>query len=315
MNTRPVEQAVRLVHFSDIHITAAKLDWKPFDWLSKRATGWLNLRYLGREHRFRSADQVLAAFIKDIRKRRLDHVIFSGDATALGFEAEIARATEFLGLVNAGSEPDPSGPSDVLPGMAVPGNHDYYTPAVAASGLFERYFAPWQLGKRIGEVVYPFAQRVGNIWLVGVNSCTGNRWTWDAAGSVGRDQLDRLTVLLRELDNRPRILVTHYPVCLATGKPEPLHHRLRDAADLVAVAASGNICLWLHGHRHHAYHLFHSKYAPFPVVCAGSTTQTDHWSYNEYVLAGQEFHAVRRAYSPGSGTFEDIEVFDLQLPS
>jgi 3',5'-cyclic AMP phosphodiesterase CpdA len=143
-NTAPATGTVRLAHLSDVHITTPVLGWRGRDWFSKRVTGWFNLRVLGRRHRFRHADDVLAALVADIRQRHPDHVIFSGDATNLGFENEFARASHLFGL-------DAANP---LPGIAVPGNHDYYTRAVAAAGLFERYFDRWQqLGsRRHGEV-------------------------------------------------------------------------------------------------------------------------------------------------------------------
>jgi 3',5'-cyclic AMP phosphodiesterase CpdA len=295
--------AVRMTHFSDIHVTTAPLGWKPGDWLNKRLPGWFNLRFLGREHRFHDADRVLAALEDDLQRRRPDHVIFSGDATALGFEAELAHAVAVLGV---------SGP-DSFPGLAVPGNHDYYTRGVAASGLFERYFAPWQNGERVNGGFYPFAQRVGHVWLVAVNSATGNRWFWDATGSVGEEQLARLEALLERLGPGPRILVTHYPVCLASGAPEARYHGLHDLTELVAAAVRGRVCLWLHGHRHGAYHHGSCNQAPFPVICAGSATQTDHWSYGEYTIEGTDFHVRRRVFSPTQGLFMDGEAFDLRL--
>src|SRR5438552_15386980 len=121
--------AVRLAHFSDVHVTTERLGWRPGDWFNKRLPGWLNLKWLGREHRFRDADRALAALGDELRQRRPDHVIFSGDATAPGCEEEVAHAVALLGA---------SGPG-ALPGMAAPGNHDYYTRGVAASRLFERY--------------------------------------------------------------------------------------------------------------------------------------------------------------------------------
>src|SRR5262249_7444039 len=127
-------RVVRLAHLSDVHITAHPLGWRRRDWFSKRFTGWLNVRLLGRGHRFRPADDVLRALMDDLRQDPPDHVIFSGDATALGFEAEFVRAAALLGLAVP----------DALPGLAVPGNHDYYTRADQAAGHFERYFAPWQ---------------------------------------------------------------------------------------------------------------------------------------------------------------------------
>src|SRR5262245_14050534 len=114
--------AVRLAHISDIHLTTQDLGWRGRDFFSKRVTGWINLRVLGRRHRFRHADEVLRALVADLRRRDPNRVIFSGDATNLGFENEFLHARRLFGLDEA----------DPLPGLAVPGNHDYYTRAVAA---------------------------------------------------------------------------------------------------------------------------------------------------------------------------------------
>jgi 3',5'-cyclic AMP phosphodiesterase CpdA len=295
---------IRLAHLSDIHITAATLEWTPADWFNKRYAAWFNFRWLGRRHRFRHADQVLACLMGELRLRRPEHVIFSGDATALGFESEMRRAAELLGVAHSS-----------IPGLAVPGNHDYCTIPAAASGLFERYFAPWQRGDRIDEHIYPFAQAAGGFWLVGVNSCTGNRWAWDAAGSVGRAQLDRLDRLLATLPAGPRILVTHYPIGLANGRRERKTHGLRDLDDLVRVAARGGVCLWLHGHRHNTYQLVTTDLAPFPVVCSGSATQTGCWSYGEYALEDQKLHGFQRVYDSRALCFRDGVEFELRLPA
>src|SRR5260370_40697584 len=97
LTARSPTAAVRLAHFSDIHVTARRLNWRPADWLTKRATGWLNLRWLGRRHEFRHADKVVAALLRDLRGRQPDRVVFSGDATCLGFEEEVARAATLVG--------------------------------------------------------------------------------------------------------------------------------------------------------------------------------------------------------------------------
>jgi 3',5'-cyclic AMP phosphodiesterase CpdA len=295
---------VRLAHVSDVHITTKPLGWQRRDWFSKRVTGWINLRLMGRRYRFRRAEEVLQTLVADLRRRRLDHVVFSGDATNLGFEAEFVRATALLGVSR----------EDRLPGLAVPGNHDYYTRAVAAAGLFERHFAPWQQGERIDGAKYPFAQRVGPLWLIAVNSSTPSRWAWDASGRVGDEQLQRLERLLAHLGPGLRILVTHYPVCRACGHPERRIRGLRDLHDLIAVAEKGGVSLWLHGHRHGAYHHASVPHAPFPVVCAGSATQNKRWSYGEYTIRGRHFHGVRRVFDVCAGGFRDVESFELLLP-
>jgi 3',5'-cyclic AMP phosphodiesterase CpdA len=296
---------VRLVHISDIHVTATPLEWQREDWFNKRLPGWINFKLLGRGWRFRHGDSVLATLVAHVQERKPDRIIFSGDATAMGFESEFARAADILKL----SHPD------TPPGLAVPGNHDYYTPASAARGHFERHFAPWLQGEREGEHTYPFAQRVGSVWIVAVNSCTGNRWMWDAGGTVDEGQLDRLARLLASLEPGPRILVTHYPVALASGKPERRSHALRNLADLVRVAHAGGIGLWLHGHRHGAYFLSGAGVAPFPVVCVGSSTQSGHWSFNEYAIDGTNVAATRLTYSPEAGAFRESERFSLELPT
>lgn len=295
---------VRLAHFSDIHITATRLGWERRDWFNKRLPGWINFRWLGRGHRFRAADEVLAALVADLRDRRPDRLVFSGDATAMGFEPEFVRAAELLRV----------GQDDLPPGLAVPGNHDYYTRVSAARGTFERYFAPWQVGERIEDHVYPFAQRVGPVWLVAVNSCTGNRWPWDAGGQVEAPQLERLGQLLRRLEGGPRILVTHYPVAVASGRRERRTHGLRNLADLVNVAAGGGVGLWLHGHRHGSYFLSQPGVAPFPVICVGSATQTGLWSYNEYAIEGRKVEVTRRSYELPAGRFQHRETYVVELP-
>jgi 3',5'-cyclic AMP phosphodiesterase CpdA len=293
-------RTIRLVHFSDIHVTAPSA-WRPRDLVSKRLAAWVNLRLLGRGFRFRKADEILQELRADLRRRRPDRLLFSGDATALGFEEEVARAASLLGVGE-------------LPGLAVPGNHDYCTQASMHSGHFERHFAPWQVGERIAPHTYPFAQRVGHVWLVGVCSATANRLPMDARGTVGAEQLQRLRALLGRLDGGPRLLVTHYPVAVAGGAPEHRLRILRDLGDLLHVAAAGGVGLWLHGHRHDPYHLDTGGHAPFPVICAGSATQTGHWSYGEYTIAGNRLHASRRVFDPEEGRFREAQAFDLELP-
>jgi 3',5'-cyclic AMP phosphodiesterase CpdA len=296
---------MHLVHFSDIHVTAPRCAWRREDWLNKRMAAWVNFRVLGRGFRFRRAEGVLGALLAELDRQRPDRVIFSGDATALGFEEEVARAAQ---LLHVGE----------WPGLAVPGNHDYCTRSAMLSGAFERYFALWQVGERQGGETYPFAQRLGPAWLIAVNSATANRWAWDARGAVGSGQLDRLRALLARLDGGPRILVTHYPVALASGQPEKRARLLRDLDELVSIAAAGGVGLWLHGHRHHAYHHTAAELAPFPVICAGSATQTGLWSYGDYTieggLEGGRLTGRQRIYDPHANAFCDGRSFELELP-
>jgi 3',5'-cyclic AMP phosphodiesterase CpdA len=295
---------VRLAHFSDIHLTTRPLGWALRDLPSKRVTGWFHLRALGRGTHFRLAHEIARALVHDFRERRPDRIMFSGDATALGFASETAHAARRLHV----------GGSDLPPGLAVPGNHDYYTRASAGSEAFERDFAPWLVGERIDENVYPFAQRVGPLWLVGVNSCTANVRPWDASGEVGDAQRERLRELLVRLAPGPRVLVTHYPVCLADGRPERRWHGLRDLEPTLRVAAEGGVVLWLHGHRHHPYHIAKSPQVPFPAVCAGSVSHHGIESYAEYTMGPRRLGGQWRVYDSATQSFRDGEAFGIDLP-
>jgi 3',5'-cyclic AMP phosphodiesterase CpdA len=286
---------VRLAHVSDIHVTARPLGWGLRDYFNKRMTSWVNLR-VARRKRFVHNDRILAALAIELRERGVEHVVFSGDATSLGLEAEVQQAAELLGVGRG-------------PGLAVPGNHDYLTRHTECSGDFERHFAPWQEGLRIGAEIYPFAQQVGHLWLIGLNSARGNRWFWDASGYVGAAQLVRLKRLLKELPPGPRVLVTHYPICRNDGRPETVGHGLVDLAAVVEVAAAGGVCLWLHGHRHGFYYLQTPSFAPFPIICAGSTTQIGCSSYGDYTIDDTELRGLRRVYDPTAGAYRDAESF------
>jgi 3',5'-cyclic AMP phosphodiesterase CpdA len=294
---------VRLAHFSDVHLTTRPLGWALRDLRSKKLSGWFHLRALGRGRQFRLAHEVAGALVREFRDRRPDRLVFSGDATALGFATEFAHAAECLHV----------GGADLPPGLAVPGNHDYYTRSSVRSAAFERDFAPWQGGERVDAEIYPFAQRVGPVWLVAVNSATPNLRPWDASGTVGPAQRDRLRNLLRQLPPGPRVLVTHYPVCLADGRPEARWHGLRDLAATVRVAADGGVGAWLHGHRHHPYFVAEPPGAPFPAVCAGSATQMGLESYTEYEVAERHLTGRRRIYDRATGGFRDGETFEVEL--
>src|SRR5271165_4140704 len=88
--------AIRLAHLSDVHVSAAPLGWRPGDWLSKRVTGWFNTHCMRRRHTFRQADAVLTVLAAELHARRPDCVVFSGDASMLGFASEVTRAATLL---------------------------------------------------------------------------------------------------------------------------------------------------------------------------------------------------------------------------
>lgn len=295
--------AVRLAHFSDVHLTTPNLGWKRRDVLSKKVTGWINVKLLGRGKRFRHAPTVVAALVSELKSRAFDALVFSGDATKLAFESEMKLAAERLG-VN-----DPAMP----PAIAVPGNHDYYVRHDVTENRFETHFDPWMQGQRLGEERFPFAHRVGHCWLIAVNSAKANFLSIDATGRIGREQLARFRTLCESLPPGPRIVVTHYPLRKANGKLEIPTRRLRDHRLALSVAEECGVSLWLHGHIHRGYVLEPTPEIPFPMICSGSATQTDRWSYNEYTIDGWQLTMAKRTYDFATGQFREGEMRVIEL--
>ncbi|MDY3561596.1 metallophosphoesterase [Gemmata sp. JC673] len=295
---------VRLAHFSDIHLTAQPLGWRVRDTFNKRSVGWVNVRFLGRGARFRYASDVATVLRREFATRGFDQLVFSGDASTMGFAAELREAATRIGV----------GDDSLPPGLAVPGNHDLYTGRAIRDRYFEDAFAPWQHGQRVGNEVYPFARKVGHVWLIALNSAKPNFLFWDATGRVGHAQLDRFRRLCKSLDDGPRIVVSHYPLLKEGHTVEPRWHRLHDWHAARDAAAECGVSLWLHGHRHHWYVLPVAPNLPFPTICTGSSTQTKRWGYHDYTIDGRRLTGARRVYDFATGAFLDAERFELELP-
>lgn len=295
---------IRLAHFSDVHLTTPSLGWKVRDFFGKRASGWVNVAVLGRGHRFRHANAVVEALRREFHERPFDHLVFSGDATTMAFETEMTEAAHRLGVWDA----------TLPPCIAVPGNHDLYTFGSVRRRVFEFAFSAWQQGERADpDHTYPFARKVGHVWLIALNSATANLFPWDATGKVGEAQLARLRKLCATLDDGPRVIVSHYPLLTRAGKPEARWHRLKDWRHVRDAAAECGISLWLHGHKHAWYVLPAGASLPFHSVNVGSSAQTKLWGYHEYTIDGWALAGLRRVYDPETGRFADRETFELNL--
>lgn len=295
---------IRLAHFSDVHLTSEKLGWRVRDVFGKRASGWVNVALLGRGNRFRYANEVVEALLREFRERPLDHLVFSGDATTMAFENEMNEAALRLGV----------GDATLPPCIAVPGNHDLYTYGAVRERVFESAFAAWQQGERADpDHLYPFAKKVGHVWLIALNSAKANLFPWDATGRVGKPQLERLKQLVAGLDPGPRIVVSHYPILTRSRKPEARWHRLKDWKRTRDAAAECGINLWLHGHKHAWYILPAGTDQPFPSIDVGSSTQVKLWGYHEYAIDGWKLAGLRRVFDPESSRFQDRDTFELDL--
>ena len=84
---------MRLLHFTDIHVSASFGEVPIHRWVGKRGLAGLNL-LLGRGKRFASAKEKLRKLAEFAREQQIDAVLFTGDYTALGLEREFRAARE-----------------------------------------------------------------------------------------------------------------------------------------------------------------------------------------------------------------------------
>ena len=144
---------------------------------------------------------------ENLRQRGTDHIVFSGDASTLGFEAEIGTRPNF--------SPSISGLAwQCRATMTI--TRRQRLQAAPSSAILQ----PGNRASGVQGATYPFAQRVGHVWLVGVNSL----YRQLLALGRGRQSCERTTQSPRSSARPaftwPAILVTHYPVVLASGCPE-----------------------------------------------------------------------------------------------
>lgn len=232
--------ALRIIHVSDVH---HQLDWAELPWAKsgwRGAPGRLELHAMGRLKLFAQASTAWLRILEDIDHLEADHVIFTGDLTAMGdgeeFEAVQASVRHLTkeGLLTV-----------------VPGNHDRYQ----GGRHFERVFAE-QLASAMPEHAdasgYPFVRLLGDdVALVGLDSTRVPGWSQYVVGRLGGAQLAALTKILDDprLANRTVHVLSHHGPLSPDGRREWLESALIDGPALLSVLEGREVMLH-HGHSH-----------------------------------------------------------------
>ena len=268
---------MRVLHFSDIHISLGLGRIPMRDWPGKRMAGGVNF-LRGRGRRFQQALEkmdVLAAFANS---GDVDLVVFSGDFTAMGTRAEFATA-------RAAIEPFVRSPAEFV---CVAGNHDIYTRTVVREKRFERTFeglletnlpdsrvdGPWPIVRLLGD----------DIAVVALNSAKPNPIPWRSSGRIPPQQLDAVRKILQrpEIDGRFVFVVTHYAPRLPDGGPDTPMHGLENAEEFLQAVAGVERGAILCGHVHHTYRV-RVPGVRLEIFCAGSATMHElegFWMYD-----------------------------------
>ncbi|HSG96262.1 MAG TPA: metallophosphoesterase, partial [Afifellaceae bacterium] len=188
----------RIAHLSDVHL-APLPEPRLRDLASKRLIGYANWRFnRAREMTAQSLDRLLA----DMRAHDPDHIVVTGDLANIALYEEFEAARRWLDMLGP--------PARVT---VIPGNHDAYVPG--AHRHYRRLWAPWMSGDDAGpgeDAHFPFLRRRNSVAMIGVSSAITSR-PFMATGRLGRDQAEKLRVLLEETgaEGLARVVLIHHP--------------------------------------------------------------------------------------------------------
>jgi len=237
---------MRILHFSDVHFWRYGLDRDP---TFKRALGWANL-FVRRARRF--PPEVSHTVLSRISHTDADVVCFTGDISTSSLLHEFEAGRQAMRpLVEKWRERL----------LIIPGNHDRYTNRSARKTLFEEAFAH-------EDVKFPYRRKFDGFDFIGVDATRPCFVT--SRGAFPSVRQDSFEVMLkeREAQDRPSVVLCHYPYALPDGKTHRWHHRLKETQPLGDLIAAYKPRLLLHGHVHRRW--AHTPVATPDTVCVNS---------------------------------------------
>lgn len=265
--------ALRILHISDVHV---QIDYNERPWRSigwRRVAAQLELKLARRAKRYAEAPKTLARLAAEAIRQGVDHVVLSGDLTALALDEEFEGVRKALGAL----ADDPTRLS------VVPGNHDVFTPGSHRKQRFENWFGHLldsDLPELRAEGPWPNVRFVGDSGaIVGLSSARVPAVPGIAAGRIGPDQLAALVRICEHPKVRGRqiFVVVHHAPLRRDGKADRRDHGLLDAAELLRVCTKGGVAAVLCGHLHLRY-TYQVQGGPL-VICGGSSTWLGHEGY------------------------------------
>lgn len=306
-------QTITIGHVSDLHLGPLP-PFTPPHWNVKRALGVINWM---RKRRTLHQAHVWQAIRDDLKSRRPDHIVVSGDLINVGLPAEYVAALATLQAIGA--------PAHV---SVVPGNHDIYTrlwrdPGVARWRAFMT--GPHGASAPDGPTLrFPYVRRIGHVALIALNSARPTP-PGIAQGEIGAEQLAALATALdrTRAEGAFRLVVMHHP---PLPDQAPWARALRDAAALAETLAQHGAELVIHGHNHRDMTArIATRDGDAMVIGIGSASMV-RARHDEpparsaiYTVAGRAaggWHLAieRRGYQPESGRIDLVERLEIEMP-
>ena len=284
---------VKILQFGDVHLPLpAGALRAPGAWRPRRIPAIANY-FLLRGRHYAAAREKLAALRDFLRREGVEWIFYAGDSVAMGLESEFAAASPLLEEVFRAARRG---------AVAVPGNHDFYTPRSVRD--FRRLL-PWGQDNDLPGLFPDFPGRPivrflpPDAAVVAFETACPHFFFWNSSGRLSRRTRDALRALLAH----PRLaalgtvfLLTHYPPDDADR-----FHGFRDADALAELLAGRKNLVFLHGHVHAAgRRTVGPASAAIRVFCSGSLTKEGAESFWLHELEGGRLRSRRGRWSGGA---------------
>ncbi|HMA13998.1 MAG: metallophosphoesterase family protein [Bacteroidota bacterium] len=297
-----------LAHISDPHLGPLP-PVRPSELMNKRFFGWLSWV---RRRRALHRPEVLAALAADLAGVAPDHLVITGDLTNIALPGEFALVGRWLESLGA--------PEAV---SVVPGNHDAYVavPWETSLAKWSAFMACEEAGTAAaGPEAFPYVRRRGPAAIIGLSSAQPTP-LFQAHGTLGQAQLERLDAVLRRLgkEGRFRVVLLHHPPSL---EKVVWRKRLVDAQAFRAVIADAGAELILHGHDHtFGSETIPGPGGPVPVVGVPSASAgrgggrhpIAHYQLYRIEKAGNTWRieVAARGFDAASGAFGEVRSYAI----
>ncbi len=276
---------MRILHFSDPHVTIPLYRVPLGKWFGKRALGGANL-LKGRHKLFAGAEEKLAALARFCKTEQMDLVLCSGDYVALGLQREYEYALHCV-------RPLMDAPYGYL---NVPGNHDLYVKDALREKYFTIYFGQ-NLHSDLPEYqvdgLWPLVRLIDeNLAVVCVNSARPNL-LWRSSGQIPEQQIVALQKIAidERITHRLVCIMTHYAPLLEDGTPDSKLHGLRNYKAFLAACGAFEEAIILCGHVHRCYSAEVLETGQ-RIFCAGSLTMEGREGFWCFDIQGRTVRAI-----------------------
>lgn len=249
---------MRIVHFSDIHAHTPFPGWRGLG--DKRLLGTLNF-YL---RRARSHDwPSVAEAVHQIRLLGPDLVIYTGDLTTISDPAEFAQACEAL---------QPLADDRRFEFLCIPGNHDRYIPGDEVRQCLAASFRRLNRDRwELADLPLCHEFRRARFLLVDESCPAPFYGSWGQLDERTRNWLAAQLPAGPGRSPQPAVLVGHFPLLDARGRPLSARRNCRGSEEPRAALRDGRLRLSLCGHIHHPF--VRREASGSLEFCAGSLPQ------------------------------------------